>query len=125
MYIPMHLSAQDNALKERIIEAVCTYCGIHRQQLYLRSKSPRVSYPRQLVVYLLMRYTTITPPLIALCIGSLCRSSVYKCWHTIKDRLSVEQRVQQDIFFLTSKINSDVPLTPQSRTATLHALDIQ
>lgn len=106
MIQPIH-SVKDMLLKEAII--ACTYAHFHTSpnMLYVVSRKASIVYPRQLVIYLLRRYTSYHPTHIAYIVGGIDRSTVLHTTDTITDRLSVETIVQRDVQNICSQINDD------------------
>lgn len=96
----MRISPKD----EQIIEIICGYFSTTLISIRRKTRKRRIVYPRQMVCYMLRKYTRLSWGAIAELVGHGDHTTPMSSRDTIKDLYKVDQVVQGDVLAISNLI---------------------
>ena len=90
---------------ELIIEVVCRYFNLERDDLLSKSRQKRVAYPRQLAMYLMRELAHRSLVEIGDSLGGRDHSTVHHGWRKMERALSIDPETKRDVATLREMVD--------------------
>lgn len=90
--------------KDKILRAVGEHFGITPDGMAVKSRKRHIAYPRQVAMFFLAKYTTLTMESIGLIFLSRDHTTVSCAKQTIQDLIDVSGVVRSEVYEIEKKI---------------------